>query len=245
MKWYAHHIGDYATATMGLSVTQDCMYRRLLDVYYATELPLPTDVEQVFNMCRAFAPHEQEATRFILNRYFRLTDSGYINDRAEQEIKKSNYVIEKRRLAGIASGVARATHAGTDDEQVLNTSSTNGGTQREQPTTTTNKEKTTPSSTASTRQLSSTPWFDLFWAKWPRGKRKMARDACQAKWKSKRLEAIGERICLHVEAMKETKQWLDGYEPSPLVYLNQGRYNDELPPPDGRYDDDGELRVAL
>jgi uncharacterized protein YdaU (DUF1376 family) len=236
MKWYAHHIGDYATATMGLSITQDGIYRRLLDVYYATERALPTDVEQVFNMCRAFAPHEQEACKFVLNRYFRVTDHGYVNDRAQSEIEKSNYVKEKRRIAGIASGVSRGTHVGTQDKQVLNTCSTNGGTNGQQPTTTT-KERTTPSSTG-------VDWFEKFWSAWPRGKRKVAKEACQAKWKSRRLEAEGERICLHVEAMKETKQWLDGYEPSPLVYLNQGRYKDELPPPDvDDFDDDMDAKM--
>jgi hypothetical protein len=98
-----------------------------------------------------------------------------------------------------------------------------------------------PSSTASTL------WFDRFWSAWPRSDRKIAKEECRKKWVAKNLEVSGEQIVLHVEAMKETKQWLDGFEPAPLTYINQGRFNDPVPPPAGENEDDmdAKMRRAL
>jgi hypothetical protein len=81
-------------------------------------------------------------------------------------------------------------------------------------------------------------WFAEFWKTWPPSPRKVAKDACEKMWKRLKLYERGEEICLHVEGMKQSKQWLDGYEPSPLVYLNQGRFNDPMQPPAGEVDED-------
>ena len=41
MNFYPFHIGDYASATRHLTWIEDAAYRRLLDVYYVKEGPLP------------------------------------------------------------------------------------------------------------------------------------------------------------------------------------------------------------
>ena len=43
MNYYPFHIGDYLSATRHLSWEEDCAYRRLLDVYYTSEKPLPIE----------------------------------------------------------------------------------------------------------------------------------------------------------------------------------------------------------
>ena len=68
--------------------------------------------------------------------------------------------------------------------------------------------------------------FDTFWNSYPR---KVAKDLCLQKWKSKKLDKIGEKIINHVKAMKETKQWKDSdgqFIPNPLTYINQVRWED-------------------
>ena len=68
--------------------------------------------------------------------------------------------------------------------------------------------------------------FDTFWNSYPR---KVAKDLCLQKWKSKKLDKIGEQIINHVKAMKETKQWKDSdgqFIPMPLTYINQARWED-------------------
>ena len=66
--------------------------------------------------------------------------------------------------------------------------------------------------------------FDRFWATWPNTDRKVARKECAAMWKRKRLDKMADRIIDHVNAVKYTKQWRNGYEPSPLTYLKQDRW---------------------
>lgn len=50
MNYYPFHIGDYASATRHLSWDEDAAYRRLLDLYYTTEKPIPLDERSVFRL---------------------------------------------------------------------------------------------------------------------------------------------------------------------------------------------------
>jgi hypothetical protein len=70
--------------------------------------------------------------------------------------------------------------------------------------------------------------FDTFWNLYPK---KVAREVCFKKWKSKKLDKIGEKIISHVKTMKETKQWKDSdgmFIPMPLTYINQERWDTEI-----------------
>ncbi|WP_202756571.1 hypothetical protein [Burkholderia cenocepacia] len=73
------------------------------------------------------------------------------------------------------------------------------------------------------------PEFDRFWAVWPSTDRKVAKAKCLERWRKVKLDDIADCIVAHVNAMKATKQWREGYEPAPLTYLNQRRWEDELP----------------
>lgn len=69
--------------------------------------------------------------------------------------------------------------------------------------------------------------FDTFWNLYPR---KVAKDLCLQKWKSKKLDKIGEQIINHVKEIKQTKQWKDNdgeFIPMPLTYINQKRWETE------------------
>jgi hypothetical protein len=47
MHWYKFNIGDYLTDTMHLADAEDLAYRRLIDLYYMSERPIPLDVAYV------------------------------------------------------------------------------------------------------------------------------------------------------------------------------------------------------
>lgn len=68
--------------------------------------------------------------------------------------------------------------------------------------------------------------FVRFWAAWPKSVRKVAKAACEKRWRSRGLEVQAVAIVAHVEAMRESRQWRDGYEPAPLTYLSQERWRD-------------------
>jgi hypothetical protein len=68
------------------------------------------------------------------------------------------------------------------------------------------------------------PGFGRFWSAWPTGERKQAEGRCLEVWKKKGFENIAVGIIAHVEAAKKSADWLQGFVPAPLVYLNQRRW---------------------
>lgn len=68
--------------------------------------------------------------------------------------------------------------------------------------------------------------FEKFWDAWPKSPRKVAKAACLKKWQALGLETSASVIAAAVEALKQTKQWRDGFEPAPLTFLNQRRWED-------------------
>jgi hypothetical protein len=82
-----------------------------------------------------------------------------------------------------------------------------------------NKEHSSDSDVADSK-------FSEFWEAWPRTDRKTAKAACLKRWQTHRLGLVAEQILTDVNRRKGTRQWLDGYEPAPLTYLNQRRWED-------------------
>jgi len=82
MKFYPHHIGDYRGGTAHLSNEEDICYRRLLDRYYDTELPLENSPRLLARQCRV----TQSAVENVLADFFILTDDRWHNARADAEI---------------------------------------------------------------------------------------------------------------------------------------------------------------
>jgi uncharacterized protein YdaU (DUF1376 family) len=57
-----------------------------LDTYYTTEKPLPTDHSKVCRLVLAATEVQRAAVQIILEEFFTLTDAGWINGRANEEI---------------------------------------------------------------------------------------------------------------------------------------------------------------
>ena len=83
MHFYQFHIGDYKSHTHHLSLIEDLAFRRLLDHYYLHEHPISQrDIARQIGM----REHEQEVLT-VLNEFFISTDKGFINPRADSQIK--------------------------------------------------------------------------------------------------------------------------------------------------------------
>ena len=83
MHFYQFHIGDYKSHTHHLSLIEDLAFRRLLDHYYLHEHPISQrDIARQIGM----REHEQEVLT-VLNEFFISTDNGFINPRADSQIK--------------------------------------------------------------------------------------------------------------------------------------------------------------
>jgi len=94
------------------------------------------------------------------------------------------------------------------------------------------KQKPTPSSSSS----SSSSYKDIvrfadFWNAWPSSPRKVGKAACLKRWDAMGLDSLADQIVSHVNSMKTTKQWTDGFEPAPLTYINQRRWEDDVAKP--------------
>lgn len=94
-----------------------------------------------------------------------------------------------------------------------------------------NLELTPSSSSSSSKKhlssVSSDDSFDRFWAAWPSTDRKTAKAKCAEKWLKADLSELADTIVDHVERSKlMNRQWRDGFEPAPLTYLNQRRWED-------------------
>lgn len=82
MQYYQFHIGDYAQATAHLTPLEDIAYRRLLDLYYSLESPIPCDISLVSRKIRL----EKEPVEQVLNEFFVLTNDGYRHHRCDAEL---------------------------------------------------------------------------------------------------------------------------------------------------------------
>lgn len=109
--WYAFYPADYERDTAHLSLLEHGAYRRLMDHYYSTANLIPTNLQQVYRLTRAFEATEQAAVQSVLAQFFKPTPDGYRHGRIEQELEKSRVLSERGVKAGRASATRRQQDA--------------------------------------------------------------------------------------------------------------------------------------
>jgi uncharacterized protein YdaU (DUF1376 family) len=73
---------------MHLTLLEHGIYRQLIDMYYLTESPIPSDLEITFRKICARTQEEKEVTKVILKEFFEITDFGWVHSRCDLEIGK-------------------------------------------------------------------------------------------------------------------------------------------------------------
>jgi len=111
LNYYKHHIGDYAGKTAHLSLLEHGAYLLLLQHYYATERPLPDDLRALARIIRADGKAEAAAIRRVLDQFWTLTDDGWINERAVEEIERAAAQRDTNRELGKRGGRPRKTES--------------------------------------------------------------------------------------------------------------------------------------
>jgi uncharacterized protein YdaU (DUF1376 family) len=212
MIWYKFHIGDYLTHTVHLSDAEDLAYRRLLDLYYMSEKAIPLDTESVARKIRL----DLDITESVLNEFFEHTENGYYNHRCHVEVAKYNHQVENNRQLGKRGGRPSKTESVTELK-----ANTNPNRNRNR-----NRNRNTISSVAPTASR-----FEEFWNNWPNSKRKVAKSACKAKWERLALDPLTDKINAVVTRLRASEQWISGYEPAPLTFINQKRWEDDAGTP--------------
>jgi uncharacterized protein YdaU (DUF1376 family) len=205
MIWYKFHIGDYLTHTVHLSDAEDLAYRRLLDLYYMSEKEIPLDTESVARKIRL----DLDITESVLDEFFERTETGYFNNRCHVEVIKYQHQVENNRQLGKRGGRPSKTESKTES-----------------------KAKDNPKKIQiQNKNINTSSKFDEFWNAWPASKRKVAKAECQKKWAKAGLDSVAETIISQVNILKVTDQWTGGFEPAPLTYINQRRWEDDAGTP--------------
>ena len=116
MIWYKFHLGDYITHTTHLSDAEDLAYRRLLDLYYMSEAPIPLNTNLVARKIRL----DLDITESVLGEFFERTENGYFNHRCHAEVAKYQAQVANNRQLGKRGGRPKKTESVTETEPKVN-----------------------------------------------------------------------------------------------------------------------------
>ena len=210
MHYFEFNIKDYRADAFQLTLIQHGAYKQLIDQYCLNESPLTLNLDDLFYDLLIRGDDEKKAIVFVLEKFFIKTENGYVHKRCDSVIEKYKAKSNQSRDA-VNTRWAREKDKDTDVIRESCDRNTNQETE-------TNKHETVYTSEK----------FLEFWDVWPKSKRKQSKPECFKKWKARKLDQIADKIIKHVKICKESSQWKDGYEPAPLTYLNQGRYEDEV-----------------
>ena len=111
MNYFPFHIGDYRAATAHLSNEEDLAYRRLLDMYYDSEQPIPLETQWVARRLRLDTQHIE----IVLSDFFTKQEDGWHHARCDAEIAEYVRNAEKNRANGKKGGRPKATPALTEN----------------------------------------------------------------------------------------------------------------------------------
>lgn len=164
-----------------------------------------------------------------------LEDSGVFSRRQDGAIY-SRRMVKDEHIRNVRSAAGKMGGNPNLLAQLDNVEPSNGLVLLKQ----TNKHRTTPSSSSSSseqlsdanassppvRRSTTASEFPRFWSAWPKSDRKDAKGKCEQKWRALNLDAKADVILAHVELSKQSRKWLDGFEPSPLRYLSERRWED-------------------
>jgi uncharacterized protein YdaU (DUF1376 family) len=132
MHYFQFHIGDYKSHTHHLSLLEDLAYRRLLDFYFLHENPIKhRDIARQIGM----REHEEDVMT-VLNEFFISTPEGFVNPRADKEIKQYKEFAEAGKR-----GAAKRWSTPPNGEAISPPNATPIATNNQEPLTTNHKPK--------------------------------------------------------------------------------------------------------
>jgi uncharacterized protein YdaU (DUF1376 family) len=219
VNFYSFHIGDYASKTRHLSWDEDMAYRRLLDMYYGTEKPLPKDKAVIYRLMMARTPEQKEAVDVVLGEFFEETDAGYRNQRCDEEIASAAAKREKASQSARKrwdNADAEPPQADDDANALPSQSAPNAPNPNPNP----NPKLETRKARVQFRELNG---FEIFWKLYPRKTGKgAARRAYDVAWKKTDEEGIFAAAERYAASNPDPK-----FTPHPATWLNQERWLDE------------------
>lgn len=105
MNYYPFHPGDYLRDTAHLSPMEDIAYRRLLDMYYLSEMPIPHETDSVSRRLRL----DSALVASVLKEFFTEAPEGWTHRRCDKEIAVYQAKAERAKNNGKAGGRPKKT----------------------------------------------------------------------------------------------------------------------------------------
>lgn len=220
MYFFKFHIGDFRSATAHLSNEEELAYRRLLDMYYDTEKPIPLETQWVSRRLRVGL----QSVEIVLSEFFKKTDDGYINERCDDEIAKYHKKAEANRNNGLHGGrKPSGLRVGTESQPNRNPTVTLTTNQEPRNININNPPIVPP------RGKSACTFDDRFDAFWVAYGKKVAKGAAEKAW---RRAATSEQVVNLI--MQAVPRYVAStpdlqYRKHPATWLNQRCWEDETP----------------
>ena len=156
MHYYQFNIGDYAKHTRHLTLMEDLAYRRLLDFYYTSENPLPSDVKKLSRLV-GMPDHQVEIAQ-VLEDFFCISGGSFVQKRVADEIDKYVSKADAARANGRKGGRPKKPKI-TQPVKSANPNVT-GSKANQEPLTTNHKTRTIKHCSSNDDELKA---FDTFW----------------------------------------------------------------------------------
>lgn len=221
MHYFTFDINKYKAATAHLNNEEDLCYRRLLDMYYDTEAPIPNKTKWLAKRLRVGS----ETVISVLEDFFELQDDEWRHEVCDVIINQYHIRQEINSKNGKKGGRPKS-ESKPNGLQVVTESQPNRNQNETKPKgnhkSLINNHKSLINNTNKNHgQIDHD--FDIFWKAYPNPKKKKEAIRLWNKYKpdlEKCLKAI--------EWQKDTEQWrVKGMIPLPTTWLNNAQWEDE------------------
>lgn len=108
MHYYSFHVSDYIHDTAHLSIYEDLAFRRLLDLYYTSEKPIPNKTQEVSRRIRMSG--HSDAVQTVLEEFFMfdIANDCWFHKRCDETISAYQAKAERNRAVGKLGGRPKA-----------------------------------------------------------------------------------------------------------------------------------------
>ena len=120
MHYYSFHVSDYIHDTAHLSNYEDLAFRRLLDLYYTSEKPIPNQTHEVSRRIRM--SNQINAVQTVLEEFFMfdMENNCWFHKRCDETIAAYQAKAERNREVGKLGGRPKSNpDANQEETQVV------------------------------------------------------------------------------------------------------------------------------
>lgn len=222
--YFPFYVSDFDGDTRHMSVESIGIYIRLL-IYQWTNGRIPCSEPMMIRIAGCSHDQFMECWENEVGQCFEKFDDGlvisYRNNRLQIERDKVLASTEQRRQAGINSGKSRRKTSRKTPKKQAHRTSVPFPFEREG-----NETATIQSHNHNQSKDKPTNRFEEFWQTYPK---KAGKKPCSAKWKARRLDRLADQIIKNVrDRIEGDSQWLRGFVPNPLTFINQDRWDDPI-----------------